>query len=250
VTENRRSLAIPDLPDGRGAIPMLHQHLRECVLDGRLAPGQPISQVELAQQLGVSRTPLREALRMLQEEGLVDAETNQRMRVSPFDPSQLDADYACRILLESLAADITAPSLVGAKLDELDGLLEAMESAGAASDTEAWIMHHSTFHGTLTGGANGLLLKQLRSYADRSVRYIRIYRPAEPRAWTASGHDEHVGVVEAVRQRDVAELRSLLATHLARTALRVLADFAPSYEPTAVRRSLAIVANERATTGR
>jgi len=67
-----------DLPEARQAIPHVHAYLRECILDGTLQPGTKLSQVSLAAQLGISRTPLREVLRMLQEEGLVEIEPNQR----------------------------------------------------------------------------------------------------------------------------------------------------------------------------
>jgi DNA-binding GntR family transcriptional regulator len=85
-----------ELPEARQAIPALHAYLRECVLDGTLTPGTKLSQVALADQLGVSRTPLREVLRMLQEEGLVEIEPNQRTRVAGLDPQELDEIYACR----------------------------------------------------------------------------------------------------------------------------------------------------------
>ena len=75
-----------DLPEARQAIPHVHAYLRECILDGTLSPGTKLSQVSLAAQLGISRTPLREVLRMLQEEGLVEIEPNQRTRVAGLDP--------------------------------------------------------------------------------------------------------------------------------------------------------------------
>src|ERR1700760_3119845 len=78
-----------DLPEARQAIPHVHTYLRECILDGTLTPGTKLSQVSLARQLGVSRTPLREVLRMLQEEGLVEIEPNQRTRVAGLDPQEL-----------------------------------------------------------------------------------------------------------------------------------------------------------------
>src|SRR6266550_8467747 len=99
------------LPEARQAIPRLHTYLRECILDGRLPPGTKLSQVALAEQLGVSRTPLREVLRMLQEEGFVDFEPNQRMRVAGLDPAELDTDYASRIALETLALSMTLAAI-------------------------------------------------------------------------------------------------------------------------------------------
>ena len=77
-----------DLPEARQAIPHVHTYLRECILDGTLKPGTKLSQVSLAAQLGISRTPLREVLRMLQEEGLVEIEPNQRTRVAGLDPQR------------------------------------------------------------------------------------------------------------------------------------------------------------------
>ena len=72
-----RAVQVPDirkvdLPEARQAIPYVHAYLRECILNGTLPPGTKLSQVSLAAQLGISRTPLREVLRMLQEEGLVE----------------------------------------------------------------------------------------------------------------------------------------------------------------------------------
>src|SRR5260370_37263650 len=72
-----------------------------------LLPGTKLSQVTLAAQLGISRTPLREVLRMLQEEGPVEIEPNQRTRVAGLDPAELDDIYASRILPETLAPSMT-----------------------------------------------------------------------------------------------------------------------------------------------
>src|SRR4029079_5094867 len=94
-------------PAARQSVPPLHAYLRACILGGRLPPGTKLSQATLADQLGVSRTPLREVLRMLQEEGLVTAEPNQPLRVAALDPTELDSTYAARILLGALAVSLT-----------------------------------------------------------------------------------------------------------------------------------------------
>src|SRR5256885_6155912 len=96
-----------DLPEARQAIPHVHTYLRECILDGTLKPGTTLSQVTLAKQLGISRTPLREVLRMLQDEGLVEIEPNQRTRVAGLDPQELDDLYGSRIVMETLALSMT-----------------------------------------------------------------------------------------------------------------------------------------------
>src|SRR5260370_978 len=97
-----------DLPEARQAIPHVHAYLRECILDGTLSPGTKLSQVSLAAQLGLSRTPLREVLRMLQEEGLAEIEPNQRTREAALDPQALDAIYASPIRLERTALRVLA----------------------------------------------------------------------------------------------------------------------------------------------
>src|SRR5947209_17923442 len=106
--------------EGRIVIAQVHEHLRQRILDGTMSPGTILSQVQLAQQFGVSRTPLREALRMLQEERLVLAEHNHRVRVADINLAELESLYACRIMLESLALALTLPHLSLEDLDAFD----------------------------------------------------------------------------------------------------------------------------------
>src|SRR6202162_2117285 len=120
-----------DLPEARQAIPHVHTYLRECILDGTLTPGTKLSQVSLARQLGVSRTPLREVLRMLQEEGLVEIEPKQRTRVAGLDPGELGDIYASRILLETLALSMTIGHFGAKARGEAKRLLTAMRRGAA-----------------------------------------------------------------------------------------------------------------------
>src|SRR5437868_5286132 len=77
----------------------VHEQLRDLIVQGELAPGIVLSQAELARQFGVSRGPVREAFRRLQEQGLITAEPDQRPRVTGFDPVGLDSLYGARITL-------------------------------------------------------------------------------------------------------------------------------------------------------
>jgi DNA-binding GntR family transcriptional regulator len=232
-----------ELPEVRQAIPALHAYLRQCVLDGTLTPGTKLSQVALADQLGVSRTPLREVLRMLQEEGLVEIEPNQRTRVAGLDPAELDDVYASRILLETLALSLTLADFTPARQREAKRMLSAMRQAAKAGDFGAWFDSHAGFHRLITAGAGAALQRQLTAFADRAIRYIRIYQLSEPVGWQSAGEVEHAAILAALAEHDHAAALSGLAHHLERTAARVLADCAPGYEINAVTHALRLVAN-------
>src|ERR1017187_7956861 len=160
-----------ELPEVRQAIPALHAYLRECVLDGTLTPGTKLSQVALADQLGVSRTPLREVLRMLQEEGLVEIEPNQRTRVAGLDPAELDDVYGSRILMETLALSMTMNTFGPAGRKDAGRLLAAMRRAARTGDFAAWFAAHADYHRLITAAAGEVLQRQLQAFADRTIRY-------------------------------------------------------------------------------
>ncbi|MER7789681.1 GntR family transcriptional regulator [Streptomyces sp. NPDC097640] len=230
-----------DLPGARQSIAPLHTFLRECILDGRLAPGTVLSQVALGRQLGVSRTPVREALRMLQEEGFVEAEPNQRMRVTAIDPAELDADYAMRIMLETLALTMTMDGFGAGERRAAKAQVTAMRRAARAKDMEGWFTAHGEYHRLLTTGAGAALQRQLRALSDRSVRYIRIIQRFDSTSWSEPGNVEHPAILDAVVAGDRDAAVSCLAHHLERTALRVLRDHAPDYVPAAVPKAMTLI---------
>ncbi|MDX6337148.1 MAG: hypothetical protein QOG05_4488 [Streptosporangiaceae bacterium] len=244
-----RAAQVPDirkveLPEARQAIPHVHAYLRECILDGTLTPGTKLSQVSLARQLGISRTPLREVLRMLQEEGLVEIEPNQRTRVSGLDPQELDDVYASRILLETLALSMTIGHFGAASRKEAKRLLTVMRRAARTGDFGAWFAAHADYHRLVTAGAGDVLQRQLRAFADRTTRYIRIYQLSDPGSWQGAGDVEHAQILEALIAGDERGALTRMAHHLERTALRVLTDCAPEFVPVAVPHAVALIDRE------
>src|SRR3954466_7399664 len=87
----------------RDNVEQVYRRVREAILGGEIAPGSAMSQVALADELGVSRTPLREALRLLQSEGLVDAQANRRVTVKPISAGDLEELVVMRVVLETEA---------------------------------------------------------------------------------------------------------------------------------------------------
>jgi DNA-binding GntR family transcriptional regulator len=214
----------------------LHGRLRKLILDGSYPPGTLLSQVELAEALGVSRTPLREALRMLQEEGLIEAEHNQRARIPSFDPQVLDAIYASRVLLEALGIRLTVPYL---QQHDVDALREALMDLSSASDPESREEPHRRFHRLLVAYAGEHLGNTIAGNADRCAFYRRMYVQSDPRNRTVADA-EHESIFQACVARDSELAAYRLTRHLARTALTLLAQLTPEYEPAAVRTALQV----------
>jgi DNA-binding GntR family transcriptional regulator len=223
----------------------VHGRLRKLILDGSYAPGTLLSQVELAEALGVSRTPLREALRMLQEEGLIEAERNQRARIPSFDPQVLDALYASRILHEVVGIRLTVAHLEQKDVEALEKALSDMDLAATSQDIDAWEEPHRRFHRLLVAYAGEQLGTTIAGYADRCEYYRRMYNrqmSAEnpTHVWDVTA-TEHRSIVEACIIRDAEAASHRLALHLARTALTLLGQISPKYDPAAIKAALHMV---------
>lgn len=214
----------------------LHTRLRKMILRGEYPPGATLSQVELANSLGVSRTPLREALRMLQKEGLVEAEHNQRTRIPAFDPQMLDAIYASRILFETLGIRLTVPCL---RQNDLDALKRALADLSMWSDLDDGEEPHRRFHRLLVSYAGGYLRETIVGYADRCEYFRRMYIQTDPRTREVA-QAEHEAILQACVERDPDAAAYRLSRHLARTALTLLTHMTPEYEPAAVRTALQV----------
>jgi DNA-binding GntR family transcriptional regulator len=233
----------------RDTVSGIHAHLRRLILDGHLLPGSSLSQVQLARSLGVSRTPLREAIRRLQEEGLIVAEVNHRARVVGLNPDELETLYATRILLSVLGLSVSMPRFTATDLKLLERALGDMHQASRDDNVEAWELAHHQFHERLASHANPSLRTAIDRLLDRSDLYRRVGLKIDPHRWTASD-DDHVALLEACRRGDSQEAVEILARHSARTALTVMAQQLPEREPATIRSALQLALGQRPANGR
>jgi DNA-binding GntR family transcriptional regulator len=212
--------------------------LRTMIATGELAPGSALTQVGLAQEIGVSTTPVREALRRLEAEGLLETQRNGRPRVPIFDAADLDALYGNRVLLESLAVALSAPRLSDEQLARLRDRLAAMR---AAADPVGWDSAHASFHlGLVAGNAEPLQADVARLVA-RGDRYRRMSVWVDDSEGRRIGDEEHEAILAACETGDARAAALLLGRHLTRSALTLIAHLEPGYDPVAVRGALTMV---------
>jgi DNA-binding GntR family transcriptional regulator len=217
----------------RDSTVVVHKRLREAILSGELAAGAGLAQAQIAKELGISRGPVREAFRLLEREGLIIAEVNQRARVAPFSIEDLEQLYAVRIVTEALGVALSVSRFTPDELAALDAALAEMDAL-AGVDIVAWEEVHQRFHRLLARHAGARLERLIADCFEHAERYRRAYVTGEPRAWS-QGAAEHREIVEACRARDAALASAQLARHLSRTALTVLMLVAPEHDPQIVR---------------
>jgi DNA-binding GntR family transcriptional regulator len=226
-------------PAGRRLALDVHARLRAMILSGELPPGSVLLQTQVARQLGVSRTPTREAFRLLQEEGLIDARPDQRARVRAVDADDLDGVYGARIMLESLAVSLTVRTLSEADLDRITTAMELMREHAGDDSPEKWQAAHREFHQIATQAVGAHLRRMIESLGERCERYVRLAQLGVAGSWARAERD-HQELLTALRARDEPTAKQVIARHLARTALSVMADVAPEREPVATREALRI----------
>lgn len=197
--------------------------LRRLILDGQLPPGTPIRQDAIANSLGVSRVPVREALKILEGEGQVTYRPHRGYLVTELSLRDVQEIYHLRDLLESEALRAGVPKLTEADLQTLRDCLEQMESARGAGVTAVISEANSTFHMTLLN-ASGMphFLKHIRLLRDSTDAYRSLYYMS-PRALELV-HDEHRRIYEAAREGDVELVVAIAQEHRAHTveALRAI----------------------------
>jgi len=227
------------------SVEAVHRRLREDILSGRLPPGSTLPQAQLAERYGVSRTPLREALRMLREEGLVSAVRNQRARVRDFDLDDVESISAQRIVLAALATYITVGLAGFPGGGDLEAALAEVERAARSGDEEAWVAADRAFHALHEGGAPAPMLEDLRRLGRRNAIYQSIWSLSDGPEDHQSV-DEHRAIVDACASRDAAAAMCAIARHQARIGITVLARAVPEREPAAIRAALHLVLGEAA----
>jgi DNA-binding GntR family transcriptional regulator len=197
--------------------------LRAAIVDGRLQAGERYSVARLAERLEVSRTPVREALLVLERQGVVRFERNRGVRVLETTAHDLEEVFALRLLLEVPATRRACGLLEAAELAALDRELAAMERLAAEGDEGAFMAHDKRFHEIILRASGNRRLATIVSQLRDLVRFrgaSTVGRSRDLQAILA----EHVVIRDALEARDAPAAAGAMRAHLLNTGRLLLAQ--------------------------
>lgn len=192
---------------------VLQDEVERMILDGRLLPGEPLREAALASALGVSRGPLREAFRGLEEKGLVRMRRNCGVQVRSVSLSEADQIYELRIALEELIGRKVATRRDADVLQVLSAVLEEMQAAIAHMDIGRYVRLNVSFHDELARGSGNAKLHQTYSRLVAELSLFRRQAYLHDSTTMKLSLREHGEIFEAVRAGNQRQAASLLRRH-------------------------------------
>ncbi len=189
------------------------ESIREAILEGRLAPGSRLKEAQLAGELGISRTPIREALLVLQTEGLVEAAPNRGASVRSYAPADLDELYQLRALLEGHAARVAAERIAPGAIGLLEESCERFDALRDTGDSAALAAENQCFHETILSATGS---ERLIALVRKVVEVPLVYRSFlwysdEQRLISLHYHRQ---IAAALSARDAERAESIMKAHV------------------------------------
>jgi len=195
--------------------------LRDAIQSGQLADGAALSQAAIASHLGVSRVPVREAMRELRAEGLIENRAHHQAVVRGLDLDRLVELYAMRGLLEGWLIEQATPRIDATRLARARDINAQMHEE---TDANRWLELNAEFHATLYAAADAPLaqemLEPLRTQAERYSRLwgreVRVHRPG------GEAPDQHDAILARIERGDAAGARAAVEEHIRMTRDRII----------------------------
>jgi len=200
--------------------------LRAAILDGRLQPGQPITERQLAHDLQISRAPIREALRDLEKEGLIVTRPHKGTYVASFSDEDVQEIYTLRATLETMALGRAIDRASSADIDFLDGLIADLERH-STTDFNAMIRVDLAFHRRICELADHRRLLDAWDVLANQLRALYTITDVPTLIRSLYGYVDQMGaqhrpIVESFRRRDVAAGQRYIADHVSDVATTIV----------------------------
>jgi DNA-binding GntR family transcriptional regulator len=205
----------------RSLFSQVHETLQRAIVTGKLQPGHRVNEAGLARQMGISRAPVREAIRWLQQDGLLISIPRRGTVVAALSPSAIEEVYTLRADLEARAIQRATTRVTAEDLIELDRLILTMQAAGAEGDMTALLDADIEFHRTLVKAAGWSHLE--RMWESLHPRTLTLYTMQHLVQWSAQMHaDRHLPVLDAVRKGDPAVAAAAIRHHILEVGAEIM----------------------------
>lgn len=198
------------------------ERLRDLITEGELAPGTRLNERTLCDRLGISRTPLREAFRLLAAEGLVVLNPNRGAQVVRLSNEDVRESFEVMGALEALSGELACRHITAAEIAEIKALTFEMLACHAREDLPAYYRINRQIHDQLNLAARNALLTQTYRTLNLRIQNLRFRSNFDRDKWNRAAR-EHAEMVEALEARDGARLAQILRHHLYRKGEAVLA---------------------------
>lgn len=215
---------------------LVQRELERMVLAGELASGEKLNELALAARLGVSRGPVREALRALAETGLVRLEKNRGVFVREISVTEADEIYELRAALDQMAGRKLAASIRPEQLTELGAVVQRMRDAAIGADAEGYHLANLRFHDALVEFAGNAKLLQMYRRLVNELSLFRRHTLSVPRRLRESTL-EHERILAAIAAGDVEGAGARLHEHAVESSARMHRFAATAAAPPEVRRA-------------
>lgn len=204
---------------------LLHEtvidQLRDLIVQGELAPETKLNERVLAERLGTSRTPLREAIKFLASEGLVELLPHRGAVVAPLKPEKMKEVFVVLGALEALAGDLACRNATEADIAEIRALHYHMLAHHARGELASYFRYNQQIHIKLMACAGNATLAQVYGGLNAHVKRARYLANLSPERWDKAVQ-EHEDILAALVRRDGARLQTLLRDHLANKLVLVM----------------------------
>lgn len=198
----------------------VYHGLRQAIISGSLQPGQQLTEPELARELQISRSPIREALGRLEQEGFAVRRGNGRVFVAPLDEAELEQLYVVRASSEGLAAHLAATHVTPGNIEAMETHLNDMHGLAMAGDVDGSLAAGQAFHDViLEACGNAPLVEIIKGLRLKISRFRTVIASARDQDTRAS---EHRDILEALRERDPQHARQAMERHITESAEIVL----------------------------
>ncbi|MGY4479730.1 GntR family transcriptional regulator [Bradyrhizobium sp. USDA 3364] len=208
----RRRLRVPRV----GLHEQAAARLRTMIVRGDLAPGQSLGEADLSDALGISRTPLREALKQLASEGLIELRLNHSAVVAPFRRAELTELFEAVSGIERCAAELAALRMEDADFERLEALQDKIEWHHGRGELRDYFQVNQLIHSAIVGFARNAVLKATHEALLARAERARFFALSVLGRWDESVR-EHQDILAALKRRDAARAGQMLAQHVRRT---------------------------------